>query len=102
MLSDCSRAVHMFDYEAWDRFTTKYGASEHVWDQCMKASNPTASPVKGTVWLCTPNIAGIVDGEFGTPPQSLCNHPDGTHKALRGTVSSGRYVTSSLQMCTVR
>ena len=33
--------------------------------------------------------------EFGKPPESLCNHPPGTHKPLRGTDANGEYLTSS-------
>merc|ERR1712185_623144 len=83
----------MYDHDAWRRFSVKHGASEHIWDQCLKADDPASVAVKSSVWLATPNISSIVVEEFGEPPRSLCNHPEGTHKALRGADSSGRYVT---------
>ena len=60
VLADCTRAVHMYDHDAWRRFSVKHGASEHIWDQCLKADNPASVAVKSSVWLATPNISSIV------------------------------------------
>ncbi|MDC0525857.1 hypothetical protein OAO87_02565, partial [bacterium] len=95
VLSSCTRAVNMFDHPDWAEFAVEHGASEHVWDQCTKADDPKASPVKTTIWLCTPNISSFIVAEFGHPPDSLCNHPAGTHKALRGVDASGTYLTKA-------
>ena len=89
------RAVHMFDHPAWMAFAEMFNATEHVWDQCMQADIPNESPIKSTVWLCTPNISEHVEREFGVPPASLCCHPPGTHKALRGCDAQGNYLTKS-------
>ena len=50
------------------------------------------APVKSSIWLATPNIAGAVKLEFGN---HLCHHPAGTHKPLRGVDEHGFYVTAS-------
>jgi hypothetical protein len=96
----------MFDHPAWVNFERTTGAREHVWDQCMHADDPTKVPIKSSVWLATPNLARPIAAIFGVPPHvvnqypagtplSLCQHPGGTHKALRGTDSRKQYVTSS-------
>lgn len=95
VLPDCSRAVHMFDHPAWSAFAQATNSTEHVWDQCMTAADPSKSAVKSSVWLCTPNMSDHVRKHFGTTSGSLCNHPPGTHRALRGTDDNGTYVTSS-------
>ena len=38
----------------------------------------------------------MIKEEFGVAPDSLCNHPAGTHMALRGANAEGTYLTSSL------
>ena len=95
ILPDCSRSVHMFDHPSWVSLVSETNAEEIVWNQCMRAPVPAEAPIKSTIWLCTPDIAKHVRREFGEPPASLCQHPPGTHKALRGTDSAGSYVTSS-------
>ena len=95
VLSDCTRTVHMFDHPAWSSFADNADATEHVWDQCKFAENPYETPVKSSVWLCTPNVSQHVEAVFGAPPDSLCSHRVGTHTALRGADKDGIYVTSS-------
>ena len=95
VLPDCAKAVHMFDHPAWVLFASATNATELIWDQCMKAPEPALSPVKSSIWLCTPDILPYIKAEFGEPPHSLCNHPPKTHKALRGADSSGKYLTST-------
>ena len=95
VLADCSKAVHMFDHPAWKRFIERTDATELLWDQCTKAAIPSESAVKSTLWLCTPDMVQFLEAEFGKVPSSLCNHPPGTHKPLRGVDEQGRYVTSS-------
>jgi hypothetical protein len=85
----------MFDHPAWVRFQQITAASEHIWDQCPFASDPTKVAIKSSVWLAPPNIAPAICTVFGTPPSSLCNHPSGTHKALRGVDANNQYVTMS-------
>ena len=95
VLPDCTRAVHMNDHPAWQVFIDRTDAVELVWDQCTKSDKPGESPIKSTIWLCTPNIVEPMIAEFGEPPTSLCDHPPGTHKALRGVDNKGKYVTAS-------
>ena len=95
VLTDCAKAVHMLDHPAWVRFAESEGMVELIWDQCKKATVPADSPIKSSIWFCTPDIAPHIINEFGKPPQSLCDHPAGTHKALRGVDSSGQYLTSA-------
>ena len=91
-LSDCDNHAHMLDHPAWLRFRALTAAIEIPWDQCPDAPDPSKAPIKSSLWLATPNIAGAVKLEFGN---HICRHPSGTHKALRGTDATGTYLTSS-------
>ena len=91
-LDGCDHHAHMLDHPAWSRFAETTGAVEVPWDQCPDAEVPEDAPVKSSLWLVTPNIAGAVKIEFGN---NLCNHPSGTHKPLRGTDANGFYLTTS-------
>ena len=53
---------------------------------------PEEAPIKSSLWLATPNIAGAVKLEFGN---HVCKHAAGTHKPLRGVDDDGFYVTAS-------
>ena len=82
----------MLDHPAWEGFSHTTGAVEIPWDQCPDAPIPEEAPVKSSIWLVTPNIAGAVKVQFGN---QVCRHPAGTHKALRGVDANGFYLTAS-------
>ena len=91
-LDECDDHAHMLDHPAWVHFAKMTKAIEIPWDQCPDAPRPEEAPIKSSLWLATPNIAGAVKLEFGN---HVCHHAAGTHKPLRGVDSDGFYVTAS-------
>ena len=92
ILDGCDDHAHMLDHPAWLHFVGVTGALEIPWDQCPDAPDPEAAPIKSSLWLATPNIAGAVKIEFGN---HVCRHAAGTHKPLRGVDEDGFYMTAS-------
>eukprot|EP00966_Prymnesium_polylepis_P153608 3547089-Prymnesium_polylepis.1 len=82
----------MLDHPAWMRFKRLTCAVEIPLDQCPDAPIPEEAPIKSSLWLATPNVAGAVKVQFGN---QICRHPSGTHKPLRGVDSDGFYRTAS-------
>ena len=59
-LDDCTRSVHMFDHPAWVAFTEATGAVERIWDQCMKSSSPSLSPIKSSMTRAIPAFTSVL------------------------------------------
>ena len=88
--------VYMFDHPAWVALAAACGARVTVFDQCMFAdADPYTSgdpgKEKATALFADSVTAETVNAIFGG---QRCCHPKGTHRVLRGTSSSGTYMTS--------
>eukprot|EP00966_Prymnesium_polylepis_P119959 2772012-Prymnesium_polylepis.1 len=59
-LDGCDSHAHMLDHPAWTRFAKITNSTEIPWDQCVDAPVPEEAPVKSSIWLAAPSIAGAV------------------------------------------
>ena len=87
--------VYMFDHPAWKAFATECRAEVTTFDQCMFLdSDPFTSNDRGrekaTALIANATCLEDVRRVFG---DRRCNHPKGTHVAIRGADENGTYRT---------
>ena len=95
-LTGAEAHCYMFDHPAWVNVKRKLGAIIVVFDMCRFADEVPLAAEKATALLASPPIAEAVRRTFA---DTRCDHPKGTHRALRG--ASGA-MNNTAHSCTAR